>query len=229
MILNVGLKSSATAMAPGILTFRLVGDVLTGTDAGKYVHTVTRPGIGGKARPPAGRYQMLAPISHPLLGRVAIVVPLQEAIYTLTKLSSVAPNVLSGFTVAAPAPAGGFVRVTTDAAPAQAGAFVGVTGTIISPGAARAGNAIGGTAIGGTAIGPGAIRAGNAIGGTAIGGTAIGPGAAQAGAASFSPNQGFILTKDNVAAPNAVAVVSGFDELMDALESSGGAILEIPG
>jgi hypothetical protein len=76
--------------------------------------------------------------------------------------------------------------------------------------------------IGGTAIGPGATRAGNAIGGTAIG-------SAGGGAASFSPHQGFILTNDNVAAPNAVTVVSGFDELMDALESSGGAILEILG
>jgi hypothetical protein len=155
---------------------------------------------------------MLAPISHPVLGRVAVVVLLQESTYTVTKLASVAPSMLSGLTVTAPAPAGAFVGGTA------------IGGTAIGPGAIRAGNAIGGTA-----VGPGAIRAGNAIGGTAIGGTAIGPGAAQGGAASFSPNQGFILTKDNVAAPNALAVVSGFDELMDALEGSGGALLEILG
>jgi hypothetical protein len=183
-------------MASGNLSFRLVGVVLIGTGPGTHIQAVTRLGSAG-ARPAAGRYQILPPISHPFLGRVAIVVSLQEVINTISTRPMYAPNVLSGLTLGAGA--------------ASAGAFVGAT------------------AIGGTAIGPGAIRAGNAIGGTAIGGTAIGPGAAQAGAASFSPNQGFILTKDNVAAPNAVAVVSGFDELMGALENSGGAILEILG
>jgi hypothetical protein len=171
-------------MASGNLSFRLVGDVLTGTGPGTYIHAVTRP-AGGTARPPAGRYQILKPILHPWLGRVAVVVPLQEWVKTTTALSSVAPNVLSGYTLHPAAPAGAFVGATS----------------------------------GRPAVGPGAAKAGNAMGPTTVG--------SAGGAASFSPHQGFILIKDNVAAPNAVAVLSGFDELMDALESSGGAILEI--
>jgi hypothetical protein len=141
--------------------FRLIGDVLTGTTAGKCIHAVTRPGIGGKARPPAGKYQILAPISHPSLGQVAVVVLLQEESYTISTVPHFAPNMVSGL-----------------------GTVLPLTYSIAS---------------------------------------------AAGGAASCSPHQGFILTKDNVTAPNAVAVLSGFDELMDTLESSGGAILEILG
>jgi hypothetical protein len=100
-------------------------------------------------------------------------------------------------------PAAGSVRFTSDPVASSAGATAGAT-------------------TGGSAVGPETAKRGNIFGFTT-------DAASAAGTASFSPYQGFILTKDNVAAPNAVAVLSGFDELMDSLESSGGAILEISG
>jgi hypothetical protein len=150
--------------------FRLLGNVLTGAGGGAQIHSLTRPGIGDGTRPPSGRYQVLKPISHPLLGRIAVVVPLDEWLKTTAGYASVAPNFLSAISQ----------PVTKEPI------VLGKRYDIWSP-------------------------------------------PSPSGSASFSPHRGFVLTNDKVAAAQALAVLDGFDEMLDLLERSGGGTLEILG
>ena len=56
------------------LMFQVGSRTIAGNLSGKFLHCTMRPAQGG-ALPPAGEYEILPPVSDPIYGRLALIVP----------------------------------------------------------------------------------------------------------------------------------------------------------